>query len=472
MSSPPPAKATTEGYEVEPASPRVSTTADSSSEVTSSTSSPPLSPSAPNPTLAPLRALFPETSDEILEAILEAHAGDLQAATESLLDLNNPDFRSEPAHQEEMEQIDLDAELARQLAEEDQLQYRRQQEQRRQAPAQREPQQPSQPVPLTYQAYVPKRRRGTVDSDQSSHGSWAPPSESSSQAQRGQQRPLQEEDERDELDVLADNFSKLAEQGKKSFGSFLSRMKEQVGKLDDMIQQSASPSTSERPPQPPPKSTPSNFGSARTGAQWSAPDPLPRPANAPPRTSATATTKPPNPRETLHRQDTNDSFTIGDDTDHSPNPSPDPRQPIPLGESIDSYFSDFDSRAPPEPPIKLSRNDPTSPPEVTTPDFSKKSGPAPVIAKSTEESSNSLAPPTKDPRKDFSKIGLLPRRSVSLLDDDKLHRSSTSGANSERIKSPLAHPAEKKQAEEKRGGNESDNDSDELEYVKNPFDED
>lgn len=33
--------------------------------------------------------------------------------------------------------------------------------------------------------------------------------------------------------------SKLAEQGKKSFGSFMSRMKEQVGKLDDMIQQSA-----------------------------------------------------------------------------------------------------------------------------------------------------------------------------------------------------------------------------------------
>ncbi|GAA5839735.1 hypothetical protein JCM3766R1_004599 [Sporobolomyces carnicolor] len=454
---------------------------------TSSTASPPASPSRPqsNPALAPLRALFPSTSDDILEAVLDAHAGDLQAATESLLDLNNPDFKSDPTQQEELEQIDLDAELARQLAEEDERQYRRE----RAGP--REPtQQPSQPVPVTYQAYVPKnRRRATVDNAQQGHGSWQPPS--TSQANEGQQRQQQQQaDDRDELDMLAENFSKFAEQGKKSFGSFMSKVKEQVGKLDDMIQQSASPSTfADRPPQPPPKPSTSNFGSARTGAQWTAPEPLPRPADAPPRTTSLI-----RPRDTLSRQDTNDSFTIGDDTDHSPNPSPGAgvaRQPSPPGESIDSYFKDFDRKGPRDDiPIKINRNETSSlsassaslpAASATAAAGSSEAGAKTEDPKSDETQSQTggstpaatVAPAAKDPRKDFSKIGLLPRRSVSLLDDDKLHRSSPSSSN-DRIKSPLAHPSEKKveddDDDDKRRGNESD-DSDELEYVKNPFDE-
>jgi len=70
-----------------------------------------------------------------------------------------------------------------------------------------------------------------------------------------------------------------------------------------------------------------------------------------------------------------------------------------------------------------------------------------------------------------AKIGLLPRRSVSLLDDDKLHRSPTS---SERIKSPLQHPTERApvKQQQKKVENSDDDDSDELEYQKNPFDED
>ncbi|GAA6006347.1 hypothetical protein JCM11491_004922 [Sporobolomyces phaffii] len=431
------------------------------------TSSPPLSPRAPDAHLAPLKALFPSTSDDILDAVLDAHGGDLQAATESLLDLNNPEFKSEPAQQEELEQIDLDAELARQLAEEDQLHYRQQQQQRRDTQPSRA-QQSSVPAPVTYQAYVPKRRRATGDNPQQGHGSWAPPSESTSSGQRDQSRPHHGEDERDELDVLAENFSKLAEQGKKSFGTFFSKMKEQVGKLDEMIQQSASPSTAgDRPPQPPPKSTTSSFGSARTGAQWTAPEPLPRPADAPPRTST-------RPRDTLTRQDTNDSFTIGDDTDHSPNPSPSAHQPHPPAESIDSYFKDFDSKTPPEPPIKITRND-TSPSAEATTLKSKTTDAATKVDPPAETLKNaSPAPPTKDPRKDFCassspSLGLV--SSVSLLDDDKLHRSSASGSGNERIKSPLAHPAETKKEDPVKGGNESD-DSDELEYVKSPFDED
>ncbi|GAA5947213.1 hypothetical protein JCM3765_001577 [Sporobolomyces pararoseus] len=475
-----PAKSTEEeGYQVEPQATEnsIQSPPPESESLTSSAdndlSSPPLSPPTANSQLAPLRALFPSTSDDILEAVLEAHGGDLQASTESLLDLNNPEFKTDPAQREEFEQIDLDAELARQLAEEDELQYRREQEERRRSGQQtHQQQQPSEPIPVSYQAYVPKRKRQAADAAQQGHGSWAPPSESVASGSRGQQRVAQHaEDERDELDVLAENFSKLAEQGKKSFGSFMSKMKEQVGKLDDMIQQSASPSTaSDRPPQPPPKTNPSSFGSARTGAQWATPEPLPRPANAPPRTSSLIS-----PRDTLTRQDTNDSFTIGDDTDHSPNPSPvattGSRQSNPPGESIDSYFKDFDSKGPPEPPIKINRNE-SSTAEATSTE-PKPSEAASSDSKPAGESTKAtLAPPPKDPRKDFSKIGLLPRRSVSLLDDDKLHRSSSANKD-ERIKSPLAHPAEKKkddEADEGKGGNESD-DSDELEYVKNPFDD-
>ena len=109
-----------------------------------------------------------------------------------------------PCGRAKLEQIDLDAELARQLAEEDERQYRRE----RAGP--REPtQQPSQPVPVTYQAYVPKnRRRATVDNAQQGHGSWQPPS--TSQANEGQQRQQQQQaDDRDELDMLAENLSVL-----------------------------------------------------------------------------------------------------------------------------------------------------------------------------------------------------------------------------------------------------------------------
>jgi len=279
----------------------------------------------------------------------------------------------------------------------------------------------------------------------------------------------------------------------------------------------SSPSTSEQRPQVPPKASTAYSGSARTGAQWTAPEPLPRPSNAPPRTSSNTLS----PRAPLVRHDTNDSFTstlfyssilsfrladgkiavctVGDDTDHSPNPSPTNTRgggAHTPAESIDSYFKDFDSQPPPEPPIKINRNDsqPALSPPVTTSSEVKKEESG---VKVEEEKKEGLMVPgvatSKDPRKDFctflnsilydlrpstdrreadivrtAKIGLLPRRSVSLLDDDKLHRSPTS---TERIKSPLQHPTERKQKKEEQVEN-SDEENSDLEYTKSPFDED
>lgn len=105
MSSPP--KSTQdEGYQVStspPPPPAAPPKVDTSS-LPSSTSSPVLSPLSPteNDKLAPLRALFPSTSDDILDAVLEAHSGDVNSSVEALLDMNNPEFKTDTAQQEEV----------------------------------------------------------------------------------------------------------------------------------------------------------------------------------------------------------------------------------------------------------------------------------------------------------------------------------------------------------------------------------
>lgn len=102
--------------------------------------------------------------------------------------------------------------------------------------------------------------------------------------------------------------------------------------------------------------------------------------------------------------------TVGDDTDHSPNPSPTNTRgggAHTPAESIDSYFKDFDSQPAPEPPIKINRNDslpaqPVSPPVSTSEVKKEESG-----VKAEEAKSESLTVPgaaPKDPRKDFCKL--------------------------------------------------------------------
>jgi len=108
MSSPP--KSTQdEGYQVSaspppPAAPPKVDTSSLPQSTSSSSSSPILSPLSPTPNdkLAPLRALFPSTSDDILDAVLEAHSGDVNSSVEALLDMNNPEFKTDTAQQEEV----------------------------------------------------------------------------------------------------------------------------------------------------------------------------------------------------------------------------------------------------------------------------------------------------------------------------------------------------------------------------------
>ncbi|GAA5953518.1 hypothetical protein JCM21900_006189 [Sporobolomyces salmonicolor] len=392
---------------------------------------PPAAP-AVSPQVAQLRALFPSTSDDILEAVLDAHGGDLGQASQTLLDMNDPEYKSSPSTDNDLSQLDLDAELARQLAREDELhaQPQTRQERRQALPASTSTPR-EQRAPLSYQAYVPKSRRVQQQQGGEGIGSWAPPA-----AQQQRQRQESGEDDKDELDVLAENFSKLAEQGKKSFGSFMSKVKQQVGKLDEMIQQSASPSTSasssDEPPALPPKSH-----SVRSGGTWSAPSPLPRPADAPSRSAS----------------------------------------PSFVPELLPRPSSSTSSRTQTPSPSRASVNLTSAPAALTSSSTPSALAPTQVdiASKDLPSTSSSPAPPGRvaapvDPRKDFSRIGLLPRRSVSLLDDDTKLPSTSSGSSREKVRSPLSAPGDK---EDKAGEDDGDDgDSDDLEYVRNPFDED
>ncbi|GAA5894069.1 hypothetical protein JCM8208_002340 [Rhodotorula glutinis] len=237
-----------------------------------------------DPKISQLKALFPDLEDSVLEAVLEGTAGSLDEATEQLLMMSDPDFKTDTT---QLSQLEADEELARQLAREDELE---QAQQRINAPhrsarsstgQQHQQHAPSQPRPLSYQPYVPKSRRSTSGGGgpaSPSLSSWEPPAEmpSASRQEQGQGQGQQ----RDELQELTEQFNKVADTGKRMFGNFLSKAKEQMNRLDDAIVRSASPpstsspSTSAAAPAPPPKPVPARTSST---SSWTAPSPLPRP---------------------------------------------------------------------------------------------------------------------------------------------------------------------------------------------------
>ncbi|KAM0792181.1 hypothetical protein ACM66B_004878 [Microbotryomycetes sp. NB124-2] len=45
-----------------------------------------------DPNVQQLKAIFPDQSDDVLEAVLAANGGDLERATDQLLQINDPDF--------------------------------------------------------------------------------------------------------------------------------------------------------------------------------------------------------------------------------------------------------------------------------------------------------------------------------------------------------------------------------------------
>ncbi|GJN88571.1 hypothetical protein Rhopal_001537-T1 [Rhodotorula paludigena] len=378
---------------------------------------PPAQEQVRDPKVAQLKALFPGTEDAIVEAVLDAVGGSLDEATEQLLVMNDPTFKPDAA---ELSQLEADEELARQFAREDEVAQAQQRVNAPRRSASLPQAQPQEPRPLAYQPYVPKSRRTTGAGGPASPSlsSWQPPAQQQSQQQRSQEgQPARE---RDELDQLTEQFSRFADQGKKTLGGFFSRVKEQVARVDEAIIRSASPPQRDDavPPPPPPKPAAPAPGPSSPSA-WTTPSALPRPADAPPRSSSPMSTARPSspfhPSDVLTRSESHTSA-------HS-------------GSSKDAATA---GKAPP-------------PSSVST---------------------------TESPKKDLAgKIpGLLPRQSFSLLDangkpapgglkspgESPAAGTGAAGA-SVVVKSPLSAP------HHALGDDDSDSD---LEYTKSPFDED
>ncbi|BGP46034.1 hypothetical protein JCM10450v2_001874 [Rhodotorula kratochvilovae] len=376
-----------------------------------------------DPKVAQLKALFPDLEDGVLEAVLEGCAGSLDEATEQLLVMSDPNFKTDTT---ELSQLEADEELARQLAREDELAQAQQRVNaphrsgRSHAQQQPHPQAPAQPLgPLTYQPYVPKSRRTAAAGPASpSLSSWQPPAEQArTQPEQGQGQAHQ----RDELQELTEQFNKVADTGKRMFGSFLSKAKEQIARVDEAIVRSA-----EHPPAPPPKSALPQRSSPTSSSSWSPPSALPRPSDGPPRSS-------------------------------SPPSSGGGGGPIVM---IDRTGLTEDGR---------SRS--TSPGPLPPP--SEK--PLPAASEAPPAANTSASAGVDSPKKDFSKQipGLLPRQSFSLL-DAKGPKSPSAGSEDKGapaaapaagvVRSPLAAP--------NHALGDDDDSEDELEYTRSPFDDD
>ncbi|GAA5874942.1 hypothetical protein JCM3774_000455 [Rhodotorula dairenensis] len=395
----------------------------------------PLAATPRDPKVDQLHALFPDVDLEIVETVLAASGGSLDEATEQLLILSDPNYKPDPV---ELQQLEADEELARQLAQEDEAAAAEQQRRRTAARAQ----QATTPAygtsagdaqglsrPLSYQPYVPKSRRNTGNPGMSalsptispSSTSWEPPAHPS----RAQTQDRSAEDQtRDELAEIGEQISKFAEQGKKTFSNLFSKVKEGVAKMDDAIVRSASPP-----------------------AEYSAPPPLPR-------------------------KDT-----------YSPFPSPSlaaaagPSSAAPLAQPPRTTISVVPERLPrpdsytstrsvsPQPPIA---------PRVASPTFG---------STDSKEHPGTASPSTLKP---VAKVpGFLPRQSFSLLDADKSKpSSSTTGTVESEKGSASRQDASESAADGTRPRKESsgllsapnhrleDSDDDELEYSRSPFEDD
>ncbi|GAA6054548.1 hypothetical protein JCM3770_006023 [Rhodotorula araucariae] len=390
-----------------------------------------------DPKVAQLKALFPDLEEGVLEAVLEGSAGSLDEATEQLLVMSDPNFKTDTT---ELSQLEADEEFARQLAREEELS---QVQQRANGPhrsartttQQQLPGAPSQPLgPLTYQPYVPKSRRTAAAVAASpSASSWQPPP-----AEQAKTRPESgQAHQRDELQELTEQFNKVADTGKRMFGSFLSKAKEQIARVDEAIVRSASPPTRDDGPAPPPK--PAQPPRTSSTSSWTTPSPLPRPPGAPARSSL------------------------------SPQVSRD--GPIVM---ID-HTGLTDGRRPTSPgPLLSEKPNPPAAPEKSV----------------TVATASTTAP--ESPKKDFSKQipGLLPRQSFSLLDATAKDPGAGAGAGTRAaapspsssaaavagigssgagpgpgvVRSPLSAP--------NHALGDDDESDDELEYTRSPFDDD
>ncbi|KIM45369.1 hypothetical protein M413DRAFT_24588 [Hebeloma cylindrosporum] len=313
-----------------------------------------------DPRVVALRGMFPDYDDLILQSVLESAGGNQDLAIDTLLGMSDPDYRSErsqPIRTEQtpvLSQEELDEQFARQLV------LQEQQQQQQQWMAANGGQRP----PAVYHSTRPG----------ASPQGWTPP------PSQGQERPSE----------FQEQFNKIAETGKKTFGTLFSKVKAKIQEFD--------------------QGRTSSTGQGSSGGTYQAQQPQWSPPTGPPGTGVAGGTyfapQPTHPQQQPAYYDPNSQVSASASATGSP-----ARTPSAGAGGIQGY--DVSSPAPPP---------------TTHQQLQRQPSPQPVVP--------SAAPI------DGGKLGLLPKRPVSLLRD------------------PNA-PAPAKPV---------DDDDDGLEYAENPFD--
>lgn len=345
-----------------------------------------------DPRIASLHAMFPDFDDSLLSSVLQSVNGDQDLAIDTLLGMSDPDYVSQPLQppeQREPTQTDLDEQLARRLMlEEEQA-----------AQNQWRPPQQGQ-GPQSYQSrWSASRDRGG--------GNETGRYDSMAQAVAPPQR--------DTMAEFQDGFNKIAETGKKTFSSIVSKVKAKIQEYD----QGQGASRQDTQPTWGQTSQPSWGGVQPTQHQESYYDPNP-PGESGIRGSGWQS--PPRPGGGNSNPRTNSVPTLAPSATYAP-----PNfttQTVPNSASVASNsptYAGLSTYSPPNTGMG------TSPP----PELARRSGDTP------RPPSTGVGTPSGI---DATKFGLLPKRPVSLLREQPqpTHR---------------------------------DDSDDELEYTENPFEE-
>ncbi|KAH9083936.1 hypothetical protein EDB83DRAFT_2332291 [Lactarius deliciosus] len=166
-----------------------------------------------DPKIAPLHAIFPDFDAAILYSVVDSVDGDQDRAVDALLSMSDPDHvpssAGAPAQPPATTQNQLDEEFARQLMLEDEQRYARDQIARQQ---QQQQQQQLRQFPYA-------QRTTTAGTPQQQPRSGSPPSPPSQR-------------ERDTMTDVQEQFNKLAESGKRTFSTLVSKVKAKVQEFD------------------------------------------------------------------------------------------------------------------------------------------------------------------------------------------------------------------------------------------------
>ncbi|KAI0001250.1 hypothetical protein BJV74DRAFT_88590 [Russula compacta] len=171
-----------------------------------------------DPKIAGLHAIFPDYDAALLYSVVDSVGGDEDQAVDALLAMSDPDHVpthhvATPEQPSVAEQTQLDEEFARQLLLEDEQQYARDQIALRQQEQ------------IRHFPYAPRTQAP------------APPQGNRGDGFRGdddvqQEPPQPQPQQRDTMADMQEQFTKLAETGKRTFSSLVSKVKAKVQELD------------------------------------------------------------------------------------------------------------------------------------------------------------------------------------------------------------------------------------------------